>query len=130
DDAATVRVNRARLLHALGLDPASVAYATQVHGNACLEPTGPGWAGEADALATRRAGLTLAVGTADCMGLVLWDPAPDPARRAVAAVHSGWRGMAGGAVRAAVDCLVAGGSRAADLRVALGPRIGPCCFEV
>ncbi len=130
DDADTVRANRARLLSALGLNTASVAYATQVHGATCLSPAGPGWAGEGDALATRRAGVTLAVGTADCMGLLFWDPAADPARRAVAAVHSGWRGMASGAVRSAVSCLVAGGSRAADLRVALGPRIGPCCFEV
>jgi len=130
DDAPTVRANRARLLGALGLDPASVAYATQVHGATCLSPTAPGWAGEADALATRQPGITLAVGTADCMGLILWDPSPDPARRAVAAVHSGWRGMVSGAVRAAVRCLVETGARAADLRVALGPRIGPCCFEV
>jgi len=126
DDPLAVRGNRARLLGALDLDPSGVAYATQVHGATCLVPPGPGWAGTGDALVTRRADLTLAVGTADCMGVLAWDADGTGA----AAVHAGWRGMVAGAVTVALETLVAQGVPAPRLRVALGPRIGPCCFLV
>jgi YfiH family protein len=126
DDPHAVRDNRARLVGALGLDPQTVAYATQVHGATCLTPPGPGWSGTGDALVTRRSDLTLAVGTADCMGILAWDAIGS----AAAAVHAGWRGMVAGAVTVALDALLAQGVPAARLRVALGPRIGPCCFLV
>jgi len=126
DDAQTVRDNRARVLGALGLSPAHVAYATQVHGATCLVPPGTGWAGTADALATRNEALVLAVGTADCLAVLLWDAT----RPAIAAAHAGWRGTLAGVVPRAVDALTALGSAVPDLRAALGPRIGPCCFEV
>ena len=126
DDPHAVRDNRARLLGALGLDPQTVAYATQVHGATCLTPKGPGWSGTGDALVTRRSDLTLAVGTADCMGILAWDAIGS----AAAAVHAGWRGMVAGAVTVALDALLAQGVPAVRLRVALGPRIGPCCFLV
>jgi YfiH family protein len=48
----------------------------------------------------------------------------------VAAAHAGWRGTAAGVTRAAVGALRAGGSDPADLLAALGPGIGPCCYEV
>jgi copper oxidase (laccase) domain-containing protein len=48
----------------------------------------------------------------------------------IAAVHAGWRGTLAGVVPRAVDALTALGSAAPDLRAALGPRIGACCFEV
>jgi hypothetical protein len=48
----------------------------------------------------------------------------------VAAAHAGWRGTAAGVTRAAVEALSARGSAPADLLAALGPGIGPCCYEV
>jgi len=126
DDPHAVRLNRSRVLGALGVAPEEVAYATQVHGANCLVPPGPGWAGTADALATRNEALVLAVGTADCLGVLLWDAT----RPVIAAVHAGWRGTLAGVVPRAVDALTALGSAAPDLRAALGPRIGACCFEV
>jgi hypothetical protein len=49
----------------------------------------------------------------------------------VAAAHAGWRGTVAGAAANAVHAMVDRfGSRAVDIRVALGPSIGPCCFEV
>jgi YfiH family protein len=126
DDTRLVRANRAAVLGALGLDPANVAFATQVHGATCLVPPGPGWAGTADALATRNETLVLAVGTADCLGVLLWDAT----RPAIAAVHAGWRGTLAGVVPRAVAALTGLGSDAKALRAALGPRIGSCCFEV
>ena len=86
------------------------------------------WAGrpEADAAVSEAPGLILGIETADCLPVLL----VDPVRRAVAAVHAGWRGTAAGVARAAVATLVASGSRAGDLIAATGPGIGPCCYEV
>jgi YfiH family protein len=54
----------------------------------------------------------------------------DPTTGVVAAAHAGWRGVVAGVLPATVRALAALGVRPADLRVALGPAIGPCCFEV
>jgi YfiH family protein len=126
DDPQRVRENRSRVLGALGLSPAQIAYATQVHGAHVLVPPGPGWAGTADALATHNEALVLAVGTADCLAVLLWDAT----RPFVAGAHAGWRGTLAGVVPHAVEALTAFGSSPQNLRAALGPRIGACCFEV
>jgi YfiH family protein len=86
------------------------------------------WEGrpEADAAVASTPGLILGIETADCLPLLL----VDPVRRSVAAVHAGWRGTVAGVSRAAVAALLAGGSRAEHLDAALGPCIGPCCYEV
>jgi purine-nucleoside/S-methyl-5'-thioadenosine phosphorylase / adenosine deaminase len=97
----------------------------QVHGTTVLAAP---WEGrpEADAAIADRDGLILGIETADCLPVLL----VDPVRRRVAAAHAGWRGTAAGVTRAAVSALVAGGSRPSDLVAALGPGIGPCCYEV
>lgn len=82
---------------------------------------------EADGLVSARPGERIAVKSADCVPILF----ADPVRRAVAAVHAGWRGTVAGVAAAGVEALVRQfGSRPGDLRVALGPSIGPCCFEV
>jgi len=70
--------------------------------------------------------LLLGVETADCLPILI----VDPRRRAVAAAHAGWRGTASGVAARAVEALVAAGSHPEDLLAALGPSIGPCCYEV
>ena len=81
---------------------------------------------ECDALVTNTPGLTLAAFTADCTPILLHDPVTG----AVGAVHAGWRGtvadIAGNAVRAMAERY---GSDPADIRAAIGPNIGVCCFE-
>ena len=62
---------------------------------------------------------------ADCVPVLVADEASGD----VAAIHAGWRGVAGGVVRAGVERLAAGRS-GARLVAAIGPCIGPCCFEV
>ena len=82
---------------------------------------------EADGLTSDVPGLRLGVRTADCVPLLLFDPV----RRAVAAVHAGWRGAAQQIALEAVRALERRyGSRPEDLLAALGPAIGGCCYEV
>jgi YfiH family protein len=97
----------------------------QVHG---AQVVAAPWNGtpEADASVAAEPGLTLGIQTADCLPVLL----ADAQQGLVAAAHAGWRGTAAGVVRQAVRELVARGSRAGDLVAALGPGIGPCCYEV
>lgn len=80
-----------------------------------------------DALVTDRPGLAIGVKTADCVPLFL----VDRVRRVIGVVHAGWRGtalnIAGQAVDAFIDRF---GSQPGDIVAAIGPAIGPCCYEV
>ncbi len=83
--------------------------------------------GSGDALVTGERGVRLSIRTADCVPLLF----ADPVRRAVAATHAGWRGTAAGISRRTVERMIGDyGCVAADIRVAIGPSIGPCCYEV
>lgn len=109
--------------HGLAGEP---AFARQVHGADLIRVERGGFAGHADALSTGRAGVPLCISTADCLPIVVYDPRASR----LAAVHAGWRGTAQSVTRAAVSALVAAGSAPGDLVVAIGPSIGPCCYEV
>jgi YfiH family protein len=130
DAPAAVAQNRRRFLAAVGA-PAPLYVARQVHG-ARVVHVGAGAtpeaiaAEEADGLCTDRPDVALGVFVADCVPVLL----ADPVGGAFAAVHAGWRGTVAGVVPAAVRALAVLGGRPADLRVALGPAIGACCFEV
>jgi polyphenol oxidase len=125
DRPESVLENRRRLLESLGLDPAGLATAGQVHGDIVRTVTRPGNHPGCDALLTRSPGLVLAVATADCMSLLY------QARGAVAAAHAGWRGAAAGMPVAALRALCdSAGVPPAGVSVALGPCIRACCYEV
>jgi polyphenol oxidase len=114
-------------LGAAGLDVGRVAYARQVHGAEVLRaPTAGGWAGTGDVLATAERGLPLAIFTADCLAITLWDSIA----HALVVAHVGWRGTVRGATGAAVRAAVEVGGRAEHLHAAIAPSIGPCCYEV
>jgi len=81
----------------------------------------------ADAIISAAPDVALVVRAADCVPLLI----ADTRTGAVAAVHSGWRGTAAGVAVAAVDEMQRQfGSQAENLIVAMGPAIGPCCYEV
>jgi YfiH family protein len=122
--AETREQSRARLASALERH-GRLFLLKQVHGSAVRRAP---WEGrpEADAAVADRPGLLLGIETADCLPVLI----ADPRRGAVAAAHAGWRGTAKGVARAAVDALRDGGSDPGDLVAALGPGIGPCCYEV
>ena len=81
---------------------------------------------QADGLLTNQPGLCLTIYYADCIPVLLYDPV----HRAIAAVHSGWRGTSLGIAPQAVAKMTAlYGSDPGDILAAIGPGIGPCCFE-
>ena len=114
------------LLEAHGLAGSPAAFLKQVHGATVIRAGAGGLVGHADAILTDTPGLPVAVFSADCVPLLLYDP--DGPR--LGAVHAGWRGTAQSVSRAAVEALVKAGARPERLLVALGPSIGPCCYEV
>jgi YfiH family protein len=123
DDPARVAANRERVARGLGLR--EVATVGQVHGAGVRVVRAGGPAGEGDVLATTRADLALAIATADCLGVVLWDDFCT----ALAVAHAGWRGVLAGALEAALGWL-ARERPGRGLRAALGPALRVCCFEV
>lgn len=127
DRPGHVRANRARLAEALGVDPGHVLVGHQVHEASVLRHTGPqqppGYLTLAeqpplvDGHATDLPGLAPLVLVADCLPIAL------NGSKGVAMVHCGWRGLAGGIIEAGVGQTGAGAA-------AIGPGIGPCCYEV
>jgi YfiH family protein len=115
------------VLGGAGLAMARVGYARQVHGAAVARaPAGGGFAGSVDILVTTERALPLAIFTADCLALVLYDPTA----RVLGLAHVGWRGTVRGATAAAVRAVVELGARVSSMRATVAPSIGPCCYEV
>lgn len=133
DAAGDVAQNRARLQESMGVRP---VFLDQVHGTQMRElssytPNGLA----ADGAYTRASGLACTVMVADCLPILLCDAQGAQ----VAAVHAGWRGLAGvagiGVLEQAVErfralALVEYGQSAIELIAWLGPCIGPQAFEV
>ena len=132
DEIAAVSANRARFLAALGVADARVLAPRQVHSAQVAvhrrgEPLPPSGVHDGDALITDDPDVVLMVLAADCAAVLLHDPA----RQVVGAVHAGWRGTAGAIPGVAIATMAeAFGSRPAEIRAAVGPAIGRCCYEV
>lgn len=134
DDPENVRKNYEILGQTLGFEIEDLVFTRQTHTNIVRVVDGSNRGEgldrevepECDALVTNTPGVALAAFTADCTPILLHDPVTG----AVGAVHAGWRGtvadIAGNAVRAMCenfDC------RSENIRAAIGPNIGVCCFE-
>jgi YfiH family protein len=127
DDRERVSENRSRLAGALGRTPEGVVMGRQVHGTELRRHEGAQkprvYADvvrspvEVDAHATSSPELTPLVMVADCLPVALVGPG------GVAMAHCGWRGLAGGMIANAADAVQAEAA-------AIGPGIGPCCYEV
>jgi len=120
------------LLHGFGerssTYPAAITTAKQIHSAIVKNAIGSaGSIGEADALISKDVGVIVGVRTADCVPILL----ADPSTGAVAAIHAGWRGTAQGIAASAVHSLAAEWHvDPRNLRAAIGPSIGSCCYEV
>lgn len=95
----------------------------QVHGATVVRADVAGELGEADAALSTRPGVAVGVVTADCVPVLV------AAGGAVAAVHAGWRGLAGGVIPRALEALREA-APGAEAVAAVGPCIGACCYEV
>jgi polyphenol oxidase len=127
DDGERVDRNRERLAQHVGFDPADLQMMRHVHGTAVWRVGDPlPTPAEFDGLVCDHPGPILGAFAADCVPLLF----ADPVARTCGAAHAGWRGTVAGMAVRVVERMVVMGSRAADIRVALGPSIGPCCFEV
>ncbi|GGK24667.1 laccase domain protein [Deinococcus malanensis] len=125
DDSRAVEENRRRLSAALGFSPASYARLTQVHGTDVITAQGPGlWTG--DALVTDRAGVLLAIGTADCYPILF----EDPQAGVIGAAHAGWKGTLGRIAAHTVQAMTRLGAAPERLKVAVGPGICGARYEV
>jgi YfiH family protein len=79
-----------------------------------------------DGMVTRVPGIVLAIFTADCVPVLMFDDQAGVA----GALHAGWRGTLAGIASQGVSAMMALGARSHHIRVALGPSIGSCCFEL
>jgi len=116
DDPRDVAENRARLELAVG---ARLALGRQVHAAHVHRAAEPGHGGDADGQATTAVGIACTVLTADCLPVALVAPG------AVAMLHAGWRGLAGGVLEEGLRVL--GGERVV---AAIGPGAHRCCYRV
>ena len=135
DNPDRVIANRQRLCRSLGID--TLISPRQIHGTKVLsitdefirlsKPEQTACLDGVDAVMTDCPSVAIAMSTADCVPVLLYDTV----HRACAAVHAGWRGMAGHIVRRSIDEMVnMYGTVPSDLYVAVGPSIGPDNFEV
>jgi YfiH family protein len=127
DDERAVDTNWERLRCAVP-DLKIVARLNQVHGNdvhaatrdtASLRPSG-------DGIVTAEPGVMLGIFTADCVPILMIDSK----RKIAGALHAGWRGVIADIADAGVRAMVQLGAHTSDIRAAMGPSIGQCCFEV
>src|SRR5262249_47941852 len=136
DEAANGPAKRRRAATALGADPADFVFAAQVHGrhaevvSAADRGRGTLSAGDAvgpaDALVTAAPGTVLAILVADCVPIVLYDPAA----HVLACVHAGWRGTAARGAGGGVTAMRSLGTRPRDVIAGIGPSVAAGSYQV
>jgi YfiH family protein len=129
DDPETVKDNLCDMKKTVGVHDLRIVTMKQMHGEQIIEVKDKALkeAGEGDAMVTEERELFLGVLTADCVPILF----TVRGRRLVAVAHAGWRGTLAGVVPKMIHYLkdryeVDPGS----IEAALGPAIGPCCYEI
>jgi YfiH family protein len=132
DTEDRVSRNQEIIAASFGFAPAKLVLANQVHGDTFYPSSYPdlrekkGFP-ECDAFITADAGFVLGIKTADCVPVLL----VDGKRKIIAAIHAGWKGTALAiAAKGVREMQKQWGSHADDIWAAIGPSIGPCCYEV
>ena len=136
DDDDRVRENFRRIFAALGIPEGAEVFTKQTHTTnvrvAVAEDCGTGIGravpyDDVDGLVTDVPGLALTVFTSDCVPVFFYDPK----KRAIGVCHAGWRGTVGGIAGKTAELMCRTyGCDPADIIAAIGPSIGPECFEV
>ncbi len=122
DDAALVAQNRSKLAKQCKLPVNALQWLNQTHGISVCEAEPDGRVREADASYSNSQSVACVIMTADCLPVLLCDKQG----RQVAAVHAGWRSLAGGIIEATLATF----PNPLDVTAWLGPAIGPTAFEV
>ncbi|XP_015281419.1 PREDICTED: laccase domain-containing protein 1 [Gekko japonicus] len=126
DPPVVVQENLRRLAVAAGFDPQAY-HSIKVNHASDVWVMGKAQPESYDGIVTDQAGVAIAAPGADCIPLLF----ADPVRKACGAAHSGWQGTLLGVSMATVGAMVAEyGCRVEDIRVVLGPSVGPCCFTL
>ena len=134
DKPENVLKNYEILGNAVGFEPEKLVLTKQTHTDIVRVVTEKDWGtglfkpefSPCDGLVTNTPGTALVVFSADCTPILLWDNVTG----AVGAVHAGWRGTAAEIGAKAVKAMVeAFGCDPKNICAAIGPNIGPCCFE-
>jgi YfiH family protein len=123
DDVERVDENRRIACAAIGAEVEKLALNYQVHSDRVVRAVAGARGEHADGLWTDEPGLPMLAMSADCLPIAL--VRPNGNARAAAVLHAGWRGLLEGIVSAGVAAL-----GAENLTAAVGPAIGPCCYEV
>jgi YfiH family protein len=133
DPPHNVKGNRSLLARACGTRLEKLVTVEQVHGTDLLvidsknQDLSHFLKLECDGIVTNQPGVMIAIGVADCVPILLFDPV----KRVIAALHAGWKGTAGNivakGVEALCDCFE---TETGSIKAAIGPAIGPCCYEV
>ena len=127
DDEAAVRVNREIFFSSLGINQSRLAIPQQVHSYEIKIIDKPGFYSGCDGLITQATDVFLIISTADCYSVFIYDKH----NRAVANIHSGWRGTQKKIVTKAVKIMINNfGSKVEDLLIFIGPGINKENFEV
>lgn len=128
DQPRNVLKNRLILARALGIAPEDIVNGEQVHGANVAIVSEKGLTPAAtDGMVTNKPGICLLVLVADCVPLIFYDPR----NRAIGVAHAGWKGTVAGISQKIVQTLCREfNSKPEQLLVAIGPSIGPCCYEV
>lgn len=127
DDAEIVKQNRETFFKEIGLSSVNIAYQKQTHSDIISIIDKPGLTGESDAMITTKAGIGLAISTADCTPIFIYDHR----NHIIAAVHSGWRGTTKRILGKTLLKLKKDFNSAAnDLIIYVGPSISQKNYEV
>ena len=123
DEPERVNENRRRLCAEVGAEPDALAMNYQHHSADVLRARAGSRDERGDGIWTDERGLPLLALAADCLPIVV--ARANGSQPALALLHAGWRGLLEGIVPAGVSALGGGAVSAA-----VGPAIGPCCYEV
>ena len=128
DDASVVEENQRRFFKAVfgEGDLANAARREQIHSADIVYADKGGIYPPGDGFYTDKTGVILTVKSADCVPILL----AEPNKRLIAALHAGWRGTVSGISKKGVEALCAMGADPAEIQVAVGTSIRPCCYEV
>jgi len=127
DEKEIVDYNRALFINELGLNEKMVSYQKQVHEDKINTVSSFGSCGESDALISRKKNLGLAISSADCPAIFIYDPK----EKVIAAVHSGWKGTQKKILRKTIQKLKTDfNSDASNLICYIGPSISQKNYEV